>query len=159
LSESTLNTVATVVLNFTEVAPVNPPPMIVTVSPTNPAMGVKFPMPFFTANAVVELPVAATLVTEMLPVVAPAGTTAVIIVADTTLKIAAGVPLNCTAVLAAKFDPVIVTVAPTDPLVGVKVDTTGPLITVKLAALVPVPPGVVTLIVLVTAAAGTVVVI
>jgi hypothetical protein len=53
----------------------------------------------------------------------------------------------------------IVTVAPTDPLVGVKVDTTGPLITVKLLALVPVPPGVVTLIVLVTAAAGTVVVI
>ena len=73
---------------------------------------------------------------------------------DVTEKVAV-VPLNLTAVAAVKFLPLIVTVVPTDPLVGVKLVIVGA--TVKLPALVAVPPGVVTLSVPVVAPAGTVV--
>ncbi len=55
--------------------------------------------------------------------------------------------------------PFIVTVAPTEPLVGVNDEIVGALITVNIALLVPVPPGVVTLIAPVDAVAGTVAVI
>ena len=61
------------------------------------------------------------------------------------MKLAA-LPLNVTAVAPVKFVPVIVTLAPAGPLVGVKLVIVGTLPpTVKLAALVAVPPGVVTL--------------
>src|SRR6266478_49866 len=50
----------------------------------------------------------------------------------------------------------MVTLVPTGPLVGVKLVIAGGLITVKLPALVAVPPGVVTLIVPVVGPAGTV---
>ena len=55
-------------------------------------------------------------------------------------------PLNCTAVAPLKFVPLIVTLAPTSPLVGVKLVIVGALaVTVKLLLLVAVPPSVVTL--------------
>ena len=51
-------------------------------------------------------------------------------------------PLNVTAVAPVKFAPVIVTLVPAGPLVGVKLVIIGA--TEKFVALVAVPPGVVT---------------
>ena len=65
-------------------------------------------------------------------------------------------PLNVTPVAPVKLVPLIVTLVPTGPLVGVKPVIVGGLITVKLLALVAVPPGVLTLIVPVVALVGTV---
>ena len=76
-------------------------------------------------------------------------------VAEFTVKVALA-PLNVTAVAPVKLVPLMVTLLPTGPLAGVKLVTVGGLITVKLLALVAVPPGVVTLIVPVVAPAGTV---
>jgi hypothetical protein len=67
------------------------------------------------------------------------------------------VPLNFTAVAPTKFVPVRTTEAPTAPLVGVKDAIVGA--TVKVAALVPVPAGAVTLIGPLDAPVGTLVVI
>ena len=75
--------------------------------------------------------------------------------ADVTLKIAP-LPLNVTAVAPVKLLPLIVTLAPTGPLVGVKVVIVGAGMTVKLVALLAVPPGVVTRSAPVVAPAGTV---
>src|SRR5258705_302260 len=73
---------------------------------------------------------------------------------------AAFTPLNRTAVAPVKLVPLIVTLVPTGPLVGVKLVMVGPLaVTVKLLALVAVPPEVVTLIGPVVAPPGTVAVI
>ena len=68
----------------------------------------------------------------------------------------APVPLKATAVAPVKFVPLIVTLVPTGPLVGVKLVTVGAGTTVKLLALVAVPPGVVTLTGPLVAPAGTV---
>ena len=65
-------------------------------------------------------------------------------------------PLNLTTVAPLKFVPLTVTLAPTSPPVGVKLVIVGGLITVKSAALVPVPAGVVTLSGPVVAPVGTV---
>ena len=61
------------------------------------------------------------------------------------MKVVAFTPLNATAVAPVKFVPVIVTLVPTGPLVGAKLVIVGAGTTVKLLALVAVPPGVVTL--------------
>ena len=53
--------------------------------------------------------------------------------------------MNATAVAPVKFVPLIVTLAPASPLVGVKPVIVGGNRTVKLVALVAVPPAVVTL--------------
>ena len=77
--------------------------------------------------------------------------------AEVTEKLVALVPLNRTAVAPVKLVPVMVTVLPTGPLVGLKLVIVGPLaVTVKALALVAVPPGVVTLSRPVVAPAGTV---
>ena len=76
--------------------------------------------------------------------------------AEVTEKVAAA-PLNVTAVAPVKFVPLIVTLAATSPLVGVTLVIVGALaVTVKLLALVAVPPGVVTLSGPVVAPVGTV---
>src|SRR5438445_7609250 len=64
--------------------------------------------------------------------------------------------LTATAVAPVKFVPVIVTGVPTGPLVGAKLVIVGAGMTVKLLALVAVPPGVVTLSGPVVAPLGTV---
>ncbi len=69
------------------------------------------------------------------------------------------VPLNLTDVAPLRLVPVITTLAPTGPLVGEKLVIVGAATTVKLLALVAVPPGVVTAIVPLVAPAGTVAVI
>ena len=76
-----------------------------------------------------------------------------------TVKLVALVPLNLTEVAPVKFVPVITTLVPTGPLVGEKLVIVGDPITVKLLALVAVPPGVVTAITPVVAPEGTVAVI
>src|SRR5882672_8372102 len=61
------------------------------------------------------------------PVVAPLGTVAKIAVAEVTVKLAL-VRLNFTAVAPVKFVPLIVTLAPTGPLTGVKLLIVGALV-------------------------------
>ena len=67
-----------------------------------------------------------------------------------------GSPLKRTSKVPVKFVPLIVTAAPTRPLVGVKLAIVGGTSTVKLLALVAVPSGAVTEIGPVVAPAGTV---
>ena len=76
-------------------------------------------------------------------------------VAEFTVKVAL-TPLKATTVVPGKFAPLMVTLVPTGPLEGVKLVIVGGLITVKLLALVAVPPGVVTLMGPVVAPAGRV---
>ena len=94
--------------------------------------------------------------TAIVPVFAPGGTVAVIRPSVTTLK-AAALFLNVTDVAPVKPDPLIVTSVPGDPLLGLKLEIVGAgTTTVKLAALVAVPSGVVTRIWPDVAPAGTV---
>ena len=73
------------------------------------------------------------------------------------MKLAALTPLNVTAVAPLKFVPPIVTTVPTGPLVGVRLVIVGGLFaTVKLVALLALPPGVVTLTGPLVAPVGTV---
>ena len=58
------------------------------------------------------------------PEVAPAGTVAVRFVVETMVKDAA-VPLNVTLVVESRFVPVMLTLEPTSPLVGEKLEITG----------------------------------
>src|SRR5438552_19065284 len=58
------------------------------------------------------------------PLESPAGTVAVIAVAEFTVKLAL-VPLNRTALAPVKLVPLIVTLVPTGPLLGVKLATVG----------------------------------
>lgn len=109
-----------------------------------------------TEKLVLLVPVPARVVTAIMPVVAPAGTVAVICVSELTVKFAA-VPLKVTAVAPVKFRPVMTTDVPAAPPAGVKLVIYGP--TVKVPVLVTVPPGAVTAIVPVVAPVGTLVVI
>ena len=115
--------------------------------------------PLISVNTLVLVLVAVPpgVVTLSGPVVAPAGTVASIAAAEVTVKLAL-TPLNVTAVAPVKFVPLIVTLVPTGPLVGVKLVIVGGALatTVKLFVLVAVPPGVVTLNGPVVAPAGAV---
>jgi hypothetical protein len=156
VADVTVKVVAPVPLNRTAVAPVKFVPLIVTLVPASPLVGVK---PVIvgglrTVKFVALVAVPPGVVTLSGPVVAAAGTVAVIAVAEVTVNKAL-VPLNRTRVAPLKFVPVIVTVAPTAPLVGEKLVIVGGLTTVKLLALVAVPAAVVTLSGPVVAPAGT----
>src|SRR5436190_2076180 len=70
------------------------------------------------------LAVPSEVVTLIGPLVAPAGTVAVIAVAEPTVKLEL-VPLNSTALAPVKLVPLIVTLAPTGPLPGVKLVMVG----------------------------------
>src|SRR5207237_8017547 len=100
--------------------------------------------------------VPAGVVTPIGPVVAPVGRVVGIEVDEFTVKLAA-TPLMVTDVTPVKFVPVIVTLVPAGPLVGEKLVIVGGGMTVKLLALVAVPPDVVTLIGPVVAPLGRVV--
>src|SRR5205807_1025064 len=156
VSEVTVK-VALTPLNDTAVAPVKFVPLIVTLVPTGPLVGVKLAI-VGGLTTVNELPLVAVppgVVTLSGPVVAPAGTVARIAVSEVTVKVAL-TPLNDTDVAPVKLVPLIVTLVPTGPLVGVKLAIVGGLTTVNELALVAVPPGVVTLSGPVVAPAGTV---
>lgn len=92
VAETTMNELASNPLNLTEVIPRKFLPVMVTVAPTlaEPGLkelmdGVAYVMDKLELEEVVPNP----LVTETVPELAPAGTTAVILVAETTLNEAA----------------------------------------------------------------------
>lgn len=124
-------------------APVKLVPVIVTVSPLPAVVGVNEVMVGAGINVnPAKDAVPPGVVTEILPDV-PAATTAVMLVALTTVKDDAAVPPKLTAVAPVKLVPVIVTVVPLPADVGVNDDMVGAAINVK-PALVAVPPAVVT---------------
>src|SRR3989442_952849 len=147
-------------LMVTDVTPVKFVPAIVTLVPTGPLVGEKLVIVGggMTVKLLARVAVPADVVTLIGPVVAPPGTVAVIDVDEFTVKLAL-VPLKRTAVAPVKVAPVIVTLVPTGPLVGEKLVIVGRGMTVKLLALVAVPPDVVTVIGPVVAPLGTVVAI
>ena len=103
---------------LTAVAPVKFAPLIVTIAPVAALVGVNDAMVGIgmyvnPANDIVPPGV----VTTTLPVV-PLATTAVMLVADTTVNEEAGVPPKLTAVAPLKLVPVIVTVVPVAAFVG-----------------------------------------
>src|SRR6058998_2503886 len=109
-------------LKVTLVAPLRLLPVIVTVVPTGPLVGLKELIlggPAVTVKALLLPPVPAAVLTLIGPVVAPLGTVAVIWVFEFTVKLAA-MPLKVTVVAPVKWFPPIVTVVPTGPLVGLK---------------------------------------
>src|SRR5437773_6835052 len=108
-----------------------------------------------TVNEVALVAVPPGVVTARGPVVAAAGSVPWIAVAEVTVKLAL-TPLKVTAVAPVKFVPLIVTLAPEEPLVGVKLVIVGGLSTVNALALVVVPSELITPIGPVLAAAGTV---
>jgi hypothetical protein len=144
VEESTLKLTAPVPLKATRVAPVRLVPVITTLVPTGPVAGEKFEIAGATAKLFALAAVPPDVVTEMGPVVAPAGTPAVICVEESTLKAAVLVPLNATEVAPVRFVPVMTTLAPTAPLAGANPEIVGDGITVKPPALVTAPMGVVT---------------
>src|SRR5256885_13275473 len=95
--------------------------LLVTLVPTGPLAGVKLVMVggLITVKLPALFAVPPEVVTLIGPLVAPAGTVAVIAVAELTVKLAL-VPLNSTALAPVKFVPLIVTLVPTGPLAGVK---------------------------------------
>src|SRR5437879_11659594 len=110
---------------------------MLTLAPTGPMVGVKLVIVggFITMKLLPLVAVPPDVVTLMGPVVAPAGTVACITVAEFTVKLAL-TPLNRTAVAVVKLVPLMVTLVPTDPLVGAKLVIVGRLIMVKLLQLV-----------------------
>src|SRR5712691_810963 len=118
---------ALVPLNSTTVAPVKLVPLMVTLVPTGPLVGVKLEIVgelLVTVKLTALLAVPPAVVTLIGPLVAPAGTVAVIVVAEPTVKLAL-VPLNSTALAPVKLVPLIETLVPAGPLVGVKLETVG----------------------------------
>ncbi len=121
-SDTTVKLAAGVPPNDTDVAPVNPLPVTVTIVP--PAVGPDCGLMPVTAGAGAQVnwsaleradvPAMEVTVTSALPV--PAGDTAVIWESDTTVKLAAGVPPNDTDVAPVNPLPVTVTIVP--PAVG-----------------------------------------
>jgi hypothetical protein len=144
VAETTLKEVAAVPPKLTAVAPVKSVPVKVTIAVGPALVGVNEVM----TGAGIKVnpasaPVPSGLVTLTFPEV-PAASTAVMLVAETTLKEVAAVPPKLTAVAPVKSVPVKVTVAPVAALVGVKEVMTGAGIKVNPAS-TAVPPGVVTL--------------
>jgi hypothetical protein len=146
-------------LNVTLLAPVKLVPTIDTLVPTVPPVGENELIAGgggMTVNEVVLSPVPPGVVTEMVPLLAPLGTCAVMSVDELTTKLASVVPLNVTLVVPVKFAPWMSTLVPTVPVVGVnELIVGGGPVSVNGDALMPVPLGVVTDIGPVVAPGGT----
>jgi hypothetical protein len=155
VSESIVNCAARVP-NFTAIAPVKLVPMILMFSSGRALDGEKA-VNFGETLKTAELsPVQFVVVTLIRPVFAPAGTVALMEVAEISVKAALTFP-NLTSMVPRKFRPLIVTTVPTGPLGGVKPVTLGP--TLKLIELMSVPFGVTTVTGPLFAPLGTVAVI
>src|SRR5437588_10237243 len=130
---------------------------MVTLVPTGPLAGVKLVIVggLITVKLPALVAVPPGVVTLTVPAVAPVCTLSLHDALPISVKLALA-PLNATRVAPVKLVPLIVTLVPTGPLAGVKLVIVGGLITVKLPALVAVPPGVVTLTVPAVAPVGTV---
>src|SRR4029077_20725369 len=122
-------------------------PVIVTDVPTGPLVGARLVRLGGTVTVkLTPLLARPPSVTTTLPVVAPAGTGATMLVADQLVGVAV-VPLNLTVLVpcvAPKFVPVIVTGVPTGPTVGPRLVRLGGTVTVKLTPLLARPPTVTT---------------
>ncbi len=124
-------------------------PAIVTAVPTNPLVGARLVTVGGGAVTVNATPLLATppAVTTTLPVVAPAGTCAQMLVADHVVG-ATVMPLKVSVLapwLAPKLVPAIVTAVPTNPLVGARLVTVGSgAVTVNVTPLLATPPTVTT---------------
>ena len=145
-------------MKVTAVTAVKPVPLIVTDVPGAPAVGSNDVMVGTTVTTkLFELvPVPADVVTRTGPVVAAAGTVAVICVEEFTTNVAS-TPLKDTVLVPVKPAPLITTEVPTGPFVGLSEVMTGA--TAKSVALVAVPAALTTLILPVVAPFGTVAVI
>jgi len=119
-SLTTFKLVAATPPNVTDVALVKPCPLMATEVPTGPLVGVNDAIDGTTVKFVVLFAVPPAVVTPIFcPVRAPAGTVATIWVSEFIVKVAAFPPIvRPEACL--RLTPVIVTVVPTTPLVGVK---------------------------------------
>jgi len=108
-------------LNVSDVAPSKFVPLIVTAAPGNPEVGenevIVGAAVAVTTKLVALRAVPSGVVTEILPVWAMAGTVAVILPSESTVKDAVRF-LNLTSVAPVKFVPLIVTAVPTGPLCG-----------------------------------------
>ena len=148
--------------NLTCVAPRKLAPKITTEVPTDPVVGeieLIDGVAVVTRKFALLVAVPPGVVTLTRPVVAPEGTVAVILIDEFTAKLAA-TPLNVTNVAPLRLVPLITTEVPTGPEVGENELIVGcALLTWKLALLVAVPPGVVTVMRPVVAPDGTVVMI
>jgi hypothetical protein len=133
-------------------------PVMVTVAPTAPLVGEKLVM--VGAGTTSKLAALVTVtpldVTEMRPSAAPAGTVTTMVVALEEVTVALTPLKNCTTGEAPKLVPLMVMVAPTAPVAGVKPVIVGVGRTVKLEALATVTPLEVTEMGPVAAPAGTV---
>jgi len=156
VSLATENVTAAVPLKVTAVAPVRWVPVIVTESPILPMAGRKLETVGAGTKVKAEelIPVPPRVVTLIGPVLAPAGTVALMEVALATENVVADVALNRTAVAPVRLTPVIVTEVPAPPAAGRKLATVGAGTKVKTQELIPVPLGAVTLIVPVLAPEG-----
>ena len=107
-------------------------PLMVIVAPTAPLLGVKLVMlgEPRTVNESALVIVTPLVVTDMVPEPAPEGTVTVILV-ELEAVTTALMPLNATTGDGPKFVPVIITVAPVAPLVGLKLVIVGVGSTVK----------------------------
>lgn len=143
-------TLVTPPLNETVGVPLKFVPEIITVAPIAPLIGLK-PVIVGVSRTVkleeVEI-VTPLTVTNIFPDVAPTGTVVVMLVAVEEETVAT-VPLKVTTFspgVVLKLVPVMVTVVPSAPLSGVKLEMVGDATTTKLVALVRVTPLVVTVI-------------
>src|SRR5437660_685683 len=133
---------AFVLWNLTEVVPVKFVPVTTTVVPTGPLAGEKLEIVgagTVTVKLATLLAVPPGVVAAIGPVAAAEGAVAVIWVEELTAKVALA-PLNVTEVAPVRFVPVITTLVPAGPLLGEKPAIVGAAITVKLLALLAVPP-------------------
>jgi hypothetical protein len=96
LVAETTTKVAVVPLKVTTVAPVRLAPLIVTLVPTGPLFGEKFEIEGAAVKTLALVAVPAGVVTVIVPVVTPEGTTAEICKAEFTVNDAAFLPLNFT---------------------------------------------------------------
>src|SRR5215831_16918853 len=152
IGELTVNA-AEVPLKVTAVAAVKFAPLMTMLAPGFPLVGVNPVIRGATVKIAVLVAVPPALVTLMGPVVALAGTVAVICELPLIVK-APPRPLNFTAVVPVNAAPVIVTRVPGAPLGGEKVVIAEE--TAKFAVLVALPAGVVTAILPEVAPVGTV---
>src|SRR5207253_2662040 len=121
-------------------------PVMVTAVPTGPEVGFRLVMAGAEEVTVKFTPLLAIppTVTTTLPVVAPPGTDATMLVA-LQLVVLAAVPLKVTVPVVPKLVPVMVTAVPTGPEVGFRLVMAGAdEVTVKLTPLLAIPPTVTT---------------
>ena len=142
----TVTELAAVPPMLTDEVPVKLVPVIVMIALVPPVVGVNDVIVgagiYVNVPALVAVPPG--IVKLIVPVV-PLATTAVTVVAFTTVTEFAAVPPMLTADVPVKLVPVMVTVAPVAPVAGAKDVMVGAGIKVKVPALVAVPPGVVTI--------------